>query len=145
MHTSQATWGTARHNSMSDDSSYRPLRDDARSPSPGCGVEVSGGGSHTSDAAQEVARLAEEVEGLRRRLLTQPTIEQAKGLLIGFYGIDPDTAFAVLVRWSQHTNTKLHRVAADLVAAAGEPGGHPHAALQRFVDDLPKGSGSPVG
>lgn len=145
MHTSQATRVTARYTTLSDDSACRPRGDGHRPPSPEGSVEGSDGESRAADAVLDVSRLEREVEGLRRRILTQAAIEQAKGLLVGFYGIDADSAFAVLVRWSQHTNTKLHLMAADLVAAASAPGGHPHAALQRFVDDLPKGHNSPAG
>ena len=37
-------------------------------------------------------------------------IEQAKGILMGRYGIPAEAAFEMLRRCSQDTNTKLHRV-----------------------------------
>lgn len=80
--------------------------------------------------------MVQEVVGLRRRLATQPVIEQAKGLLIGFYGVDADVAFAVLVRWSQHTNVRLHALATDLVAAASQPSAQPLVSLRSFIDQL---------
>jgi hypothetical protein len=43
-------------------------------------------------------------------------IEQAKGALMLAYRMDADTAFGWLRRRSQDTNTKLHDVAAELVA-----------------------------
>jgi transposase len=58
----------------------------------------------------EEAQLAAELTGLRRRLETQTVIEQSKGLLMGYYGIDADTAFALLKRWSQSSNTKLREI-----------------------------------
>jgi AmiR/NasT family two-component response regulator len=61
------------------------------------------------------AELAREVAGLRRALETRATIEQAKGIVIAATGCDPDAAFDVLVRQSQHENRKLHAVAEDLV------------------------------
>jgi len=67
--------------------------------------------------AQE-AQLAAELAGLRERLQTQPVIEQSKGLLMGYYGIDADTAFALLKRWSQSSNTKLRDISRILVNAA---------------------------
>ena len=85
---------------------------------------------------QDVAELLQEIEHLRRRLATQPIIEQAKGVLVGFYGIHPDAAFAVLVRWSQHTNTKLHLLAERLVTAAGASLGQPQAGLQDFLKQM---------
>ena len=45
-------------------------------------------------------------------------IEQAKGMLMLTYRIDADTAFEVLRRHSQTTNTKVHDLAAHLVAHA---------------------------
>jgi ANTAR domain/PAS fold len=47
---------------------------------------------------------------------TREVIEQAKGMLMAVYGLDSDAAFEIL-RWrSQHTNTKLHTLAEQLVA-----------------------------
>jgi len=45
-------------------------------------------------------------------------IEQAKGMLMLTYRIDADTAFDVLRRHSQTTNTKVHDLAAHLVSQA---------------------------
>jgi hypothetical protein len=45
-------------------------------------------------------------------------IEQAKGMLMLTYRIDADTAFDVLRRHSQTTNTKVHDLAAHLVHQA---------------------------
>jgi hypothetical protein len=42
-------------------------------------------------------------------------IEQAKGALMLRYGLDQDAAFAVLKRWSQDSNIKLHTIADTLV------------------------------
>ena len=42
-------------------------------------------------------------------------IEQAKGILMVTYRIDADTAFQLLRRHSQNTNTKVHDLAAHLV------------------------------
>lgn len=45
-------------------------------------------------------------------------IEQAKGIVMAMRGIDSQTAFQVLAAQSQHTNTKLHTVAQELLNAA---------------------------
>ena len=37
---------------------------------------------------------------------------------MGYYGIDADTAFALLKRWSQSSNTKLREISSILVNAA---------------------------
>jgi ANTAR domain/PAS fold len=47
-------------------------------------------------------------------------IEQAKGILMLIYRIDADTAFEMLRRHSQNTNTKLRDLAARLVDQATE-------------------------
>ncbi|MGW4057677.1 ANTAR domain-containing protein [Amycolatopsis sp. NPDC004747] len=52
---------------------------------------------------------------LREALRTRGVIEQAKGVLIGQRGCGPDEAFAILVRLSQDTNTKLYDVAQALL------------------------------
>lgn len=62
-----------------------------------------------------IVRLITENDNLRRKLETQPVIEQAKGILMGCYGLSADAAFTLLRRWSQDTNTKLHRVAQTVV------------------------------
>ena len=61
-------------------------------------------------------RLVTENENLRRKLQTLPVIEQAKGILMGRYGILADDAFEILRRWSQDTNTKLHLVAQTVIS-----------------------------
>jgi ANTAR domain len=73
---------------------------------------------HRDRPPSQEAHLAAELAGLRRRLQTQPVIEQSKGLLMGYYGIDADTAFALLKQWSQSSNTKLRDISGILVNAA---------------------------
>jgi hypothetical protein len=51
-------------------------------------------------------------EALRHRAV----IEQAKGIVMVVYRVDADTAFHLLRRHSQNSNTKLHELAARLVA-----------------------------
>ena len=57
-----------------------------------------------------------ENENLRRKIQTLPVIEQAKGILMGHYGIPAEAAFEMLRRWSQDTNTKLHMVAETIIS-----------------------------
>jgi hypothetical protein len=66
-------------------------------------------------------QLLVDYENLQRRLQTMPVIEQAKGLLIGRFGIEPEAAFALLRRWSSHTNVKLRDLSRLLVDTAAEP------------------------
>jgi hypothetical protein len=59
-----------------------------------------------------------EVTQLRRAMQTRPTIDQACGMLMATFGLSPQAAWSVLVATSQNTNTKLHRLASDLVGTA---------------------------
>ncbi|MBV7694657.1 anti-sigma factor antagonist [Streptomyces sp. TRM70350] len=66
--------------------------------------------------------LGVEVVQLRRAMQTRPTIDLARGVLMATFGLSPQDAWHVLVMVSQNTNTKLHRLAQDLVTAVrGEP------------------------
>jgi ANTAR domain len=83
----------------------------------------------------DVAALIAENEGLRQRLASQPVIEQAKGVLMGYYGVTADTAFQLLRRWSQDTNTKLRHIAELLInttCTAGQ-GAAPHEVAQQVL------------
>ena len=56
--------------------------------------------------------LGEELEAI---IAHREVIDEAKGMLMVLYGLDADSAFAIL-RWrSQELNVKLHTVAAELV------------------------------
>ncbi|MFJ8632290.1 anti-sigma factor antagonist [Streptomyces sp. NPDC093568] len=58
-----------------------------------------------------------EVAQLRRAMQTRPTIDLARGILMASFGLTSEDAWTVLVAASQNTNTKLHTLAGDLVAA----------------------------
>ena len=68
------------------------------------------------DETTTIDRLVVENENLRRKLQTLPVIEQAKGILMGRYGISAEAAFQMLRRRSQDTNTRLHLVAQTIVS-----------------------------
>ncbi|EHR49997.1 response regulator with putative antiterminator output domain [Saccharomonospora marina XMU15] len=70
------------------------------------------------DLRSQVARLQDELTGLRRALRTRATIEQAMGVLVVAHRCSPQQAFRVLVRLSQQHNIKLHRIAQVLVRLA---------------------------
>ncbi|MEU3627899.1 transcriptional regulator [Amycolatopsis coloradensis] len=59
---------------------------------------------------------------LKEAMRTRGVIEQAKGILMAIHRISADEAFGRLVTESQHSNTKLHDVAARFVeeVTAGE-------------------------
>ena len=60
------------------------------------------------DPATEIAQLRTAVEH-------RDTIGMAKGVLMERYDVDADAAFAILRRASQRSNTKLVKVATELV------------------------------
>ena len=63
------------------------------------------------------------------------TIEQAKGILMLGYGLDPDAAFAMLKWWSRNRNVKVREVADRLIQVARD--GHvSHPGLRRLLDSL---------
>lgn len=62
-----------------------------------------------------IAMLRRENDQLREAIGRRPVIEQAKGALILRFGLDGDAAFALLRRWSQTLNIKLHTIAETLV------------------------------
>ncbi|HYI59374.1 MAG TPA: ANTAR domain-containing protein [Microlunatus sp.] len=89
-----------------------------------------------------------EVTNLRAQLETLPLIEQSKGILMGRYQISADAAFALLRRWSSHTNVKLREISRLLVEAAGQPAAgsspsltvHASSKLDRLIAALTAGS-----
>lgn len=87
----------------------------------------------------EVAALRAENEQLRQAIRSRALIEQAKGALNLRYGLDDMAAFAVLRRWSQDSNVKLHTVAETLVNQVcrnGSIAGADHALAQRLHEQL---------
>jgi hypothetical protein len=63
-------------------------------------------------SAEERAEAAERrVAALERALASRATIDQAKGLLMGVFGLEADAAFERLVWVSQHANVKLNVIA----------------------------------
>jgi len=74
-----------------------------------------------------------ELVDLRRKFGTLPAIEQAKGMLMGYYGISTDVAFEVLRRWSMRNNLKLNSLCAALVTEAGQPSELAYGSLRRAL------------
>jgi len=109
--------------------SRRAAADDPR-PAPG---PVSTRTDELTTSQQVLAQLQQKIESL-------PTIEQAKGILMARFSLDAETAFTLLVRWSQATNVKLRAISASLVEAAGTPG-----ALDTLIDALQQGASSGGG
>ena len=59
----------------------------------------------------------ETITQLETALTSRAEIDQAKGVLMAMHGCATDKAFALLVRQSQNTNTKINEVARDLLAS----------------------------
>ncbi len=101
-------------------------------------------GATASDRSREVLVdiPTRELEDLRRKLESQAAIEQAKGILMGHYRLNPETAFAVLVRWSQNSNIKVRVLAEQLTRAVeGRPTSrHPPHELAQEANATPSTS-----
>ncbi|MFC9291810.1 ANTAR domain-containing protein [Streptomyces sp. NPDC057052] len=103
-----ALTGTAR---LFADADPRPADDASDAPDPG----------PPQDSGGEQDLRAEVVQ-LRRAMRTRPVIDLARGILMASFGLSAQDAWRVLVDASQHTNTKLHHLARDLVdAVEGDP------------------------
>ena len=85
-----------------------------------------------------------DLESLRRKVASQPTIEQAKGMLMGYYGIDAEQAFALLRRWSSSRHVKLRDLCRAVVEAGSTPGPHPYAGLRAVLGSQEPGAGPTV-
>lgn len=67
------------------------------------------------------AAFTSEGDHLRSAVAGRTIIGQAQGMLIQRYELTPEQAFAVLTRASQHTNRKLHVIAAEMVRGGIRP------------------------
>jgi hypothetical protein len=64
-----------------------------------------------------VARIGDELTGLRRAMASRSVIDQAKGAVRAVTGLSGDEAFALLAARSQNANRKLSDVASDVLAS----------------------------
>ncbi len=69
--------------------------------------------------AMDAARGSEQ---LWRAIDARNLVGQAQGILMERFGVDAEQAFAVLRRYSQDNNLRLHDVAAKLIATRSLPG-----------------------
>jgi ANTAR domain len=74
-----------------------------------------------TDALGQATRVV-TAEAVVRSHEHRACIEQAKGILMGHFRTDADTAFRILIRMSSTGNTKLHHVAETLVNRATAEG-----------------------
>jgi anti-anti-sigma factor len=75
---------------------------------------------HPSAEPVEPSRdsLATENAQLHRAMQTRAPIDLARGMLMASFRLTPEQAWHVLVTTSQHSNTKLHRIADALLQSA---------------------------
>lgn len=71
---------------------------------------------------------AMDPDAVRALAVSMPVIEQAKGVLMGCFGVDAEAAFAILRRVSSTRNLKLRLLAAVVVDAASSRQGVGQAA-----------------
>lgn len=64
------------------------------------------------------ASTAALAQQMQEAMATRAVIEQAKGVIMGRRGCDPDGAFDLLVRASSRRNRKLREIAVEVVASA---------------------------
>jgi hypothetical protein len=96
-----------------------------------------------TDVRQEA--VARELDGAVEDFVEhRAVIEQAKGVLVQLYSVDPDTAWAVLRAFSADSNRKVRDIAGLLVEAAGDNltptrgrSPSPHVMLKRLYVDGP--------
>ncbi|MEU4199978.1 ANTAR domain-containing protein [Streptomyces sp. NPDC045470] len=82
--------------------------------------QASGGPDGAARSGEEtvVEQLRAENAQLRQALDSRPVIDQARGILMATESCTAEQAWDILRRTSQHTNTKVHEVAGEVVASA---------------------------
>ena len=108
-------------------------------------LSVTGTGLHFDDEDLDIEALARvfaahagvalsgasKVSGMLRALDSRDVIGQAKGILMERFKVMPDVAFAMLVRTSANTNTKLRRVCDVLCETGVLPAAQPRKPTSR--------------
>ena len=79
---------------------------------------------------------SEETEAVAASAAHRAAIEQAKGVLMATYGLDPDAAMAFLKRWSMDRNIKVAVAAEWLVESFRSPAGGGHPGVQAVLEAL---------
>jgi AmiR/NasT family two-component response regulator len=69
----------------------------------------------------EITQLRRERDQLQTALDSRVVIEQAKGVLVERFRLSPDQAFEVLRSAARSSRTRLHALAADVVASRTTP------------------------
>ena len=96
-----------------------------RPPADTRGVAANDG--HDDAVVDELATLRAEAAHLRAALTSRAVIDQAKGILMHRFHLDPPAAFALLKRLSQDHNVKVRDLAGALVATTAREAADHHA------------------
>lgn len=91
-----------------------------------------GGGARGADPAEKVVELERKVSQLERAVESHAAVDQAIGIVVAVGKLTPDQGWTVLRETSQHTNTKLSRIA-DMIVAWGCAGDLPEE-IRRELD-----------
>ncbi|MFD7991953.1 ANTAR domain-containing response regulator [Streptomyces mexicanus] len=99
------------------------------------------------ERAERLTQLQQEVEQLRRAIVSRPVIDQARGILMAAHVCTAQQAWDILRVASQRSNTKLRTVAAAVTEGA-RPGGTPppeeiRTALRTAVALITSGTTAP--
>lgn len=131
--------------SFDGSSPNRPQSRAGSGPSPAAPPAPSGLIAENALLRRTVARLDDELAGLRRAMASRALIDQAKGAVRALTGASEDEAFALLSARSQHHNRKLVSIAADVLAAADvSPERHRALARALHLADPPTGTATPT-
>ena len=85
------------------------------------GLPSGEGAGAPSIARERLEHLERENAQLREALVSRIVIEQAKGVLAERYGIEIDTAFALLRRTARSKRMRIHVLARLIVTGRAEP------------------------
>ncbi|MFD4608413.1 ANTAR domain-containing response regulator [Streptomyces sp. NPDC058440] len=104
--------------------------DTADAPRPSAGVDpeapaAQGTSAVALERTERLRRLQTEVDQLRRAMSSRPVIDQARGILMATHACTAEQAWDILREASQRSNTKLHTVAAAIIAGARDDGPAP--------------------
>lgn len=99
----------------------RPAPDASVGSAAAAWAAADGSGCGSVGAEAEARALREEVDGLRRALLSHPVIDLARGIIMATAPCTPEQAWQVLVDVSQHTNIKLRDIAQRIVDSVDGP------------------------
>lgn len=97
-----------------------PLGTHAQDPAPGPPPPAPGSSAVSRERAERMHILEEEMDQLRRAIVSRPLIDQARGVLMATHACTSGQAWDILRETSQLSNTKLHTVAEAVAATTAD-------------------------